>query len=149
MICYILCIKCLCRASSIPKGKGGAYLQMKLVYNHFAPIFLFLLQWMDCSCSCLLSGYLNLFHVVVYKVGSCFSVHVLVHRNDLVCFLFLIFLIFYMFFKNEYRGLNRWLSFSYFFRCGQIGGQISLRVEEKRPSVNSTVCKHLTIFKTL
>ncbi|KAF3436804.1 hypothetical protein FNV43_RR19557 [Rhamnella rubrinervis] len=57
-------------AASIPKGKGGAYLQMKLAYNHFAPIFLFLLQWMDCSCSYLLSGYLNLFHVVVYKVRS-------------------------------------------------------------------------------
>ncbi|KAG2678653.1 hypothetical protein I3843_11G012000 [Carya illinoinensis] len=57
-------------AASIPRGKGGACLQMKLVYNHLAPILLFLLQWMDCSCTCLLSSYLNLFHIIVYKVRS-------------------------------------------------------------------------------
>ncbi|KAJ7956110.1 RING finger protein [Quillaja saponaria] len=57
-------------AASIPRGKGGAYLQMKLVYNHLAPILLFLLQWMDCSCSCILSSTLNLFHIIVYKVHS-------------------------------------------------------------------------------
>ncbi|KAH7834774.1 hypothetical protein Vadar_019640 [Vaccinium darrowii] len=55
-------------ASAIPRAKGGARLQMKLVYNHLAPILLFLLQWMDCSCTCLLPRYLNLFHVLVYKV---------------------------------------------------------------------------------
>ncbi|XP_044485851.1 E3 ubiquitin-protein ligase AIRP2-like [Mangifera indica] len=55
-------------AASIPRGKGGSCLQMKLVNNHFASIFLFLLQWIDCSCTCLLSSYLNLFHIVVYKV---------------------------------------------------------------------------------
>ncbi|XP_015882324.1 E3 ubiquitin-protein ligase AIRP2 isoform X2 [Ziziphus jujuba] len=43
---------------------------MKLVYSDLAPILLLFLQWMDCSCSCLLSDYLNLFHVVVYKVRS-------------------------------------------------------------------------------
>ncbi|XP_030967981.1 E3 ubiquitin-protein ligase AIRP2-like isoform X2 [Quercus lobata] len=43
---------------------------MKLVYNHLAPILLFFLQWIDCSCTCLLSSYLNLFHVVVFKVYS-------------------------------------------------------------------------------
>ncbi|KAK7842820.1 E3 ubiquitin-protein ligase AIRP2 [Quercus suber] len=57
-------------AASIPRGKGGACLQMKLVYNHLAPIILLLLQWMDCSCTCLLSSYLNLFHIIVYKVHS-------------------------------------------------------------------------------
>uniref|UniRef100_A0A2N9EJZ7 RING-type domain-containing protein n=1 Tax=Fagus sylvatica TaxID=28930 RepID=A0A2N9EJZ7_FAGSY len=36
-------------ASSIPRGKGGVHFQMKLVYNHLAPILLFLLQWIDCS----------------------------------------------------------------------------------------------------
>uniref|UniRef100_A0A5B7A3C1 RING-type domain-containing protein n=2 Tax=Davidia involucrata TaxID=16924 RepID=A0A5B7A3C1_DAVIN len=55
-------------AAAIPRGKGGARLQMKLVYNHLAPLFLFLLQWMDCSCTCLLPTYLNLFHIIVYKV---------------------------------------------------------------------------------
>ncbi|CAI9093295.1 OLC1v1028765C2 [Oldenlandia corymbosa var. corymbosa] len=56
------------RAAEIPRGKRGARLQMKLVYNQLAPLFLFLLQWMDCSCTCLLPRYLNLFHVLIYKV---------------------------------------------------------------------------------
>ncbi|GFZ21182.1 RING/U-box superfamily protein [Actinidia rufa] len=55
-------------ASAIPRAKSGARLQMKLVYNHLAPLFLFLLQWMDCSCTGLLPRYINLFHVLVYKV---------------------------------------------------------------------------------
>ncbi|XWS47844.1 hypothetical protein CRYUN_Cryun13aG0020000 [Craigia yunnanensis] len=57
-------------AASIPRAKEGGCLQMKLVYNHMAPIFLFFLQWLDCSCSCLLSSYVNLFHIVVYQVCS-------------------------------------------------------------------------------
>lgn len=56
-------------ASSISRAKGSACLQMKLVYNQFAPILWFLLQWMDCSCAYLLPSYLNLFHVVVYKAS--------------------------------------------------------------------------------
>ncbi|XP_059633604.1 E3 ubiquitin-protein ligase AIRP2-like [Cornus florida] len=55
-------------AAAIPRAKGGSHLQMKLVYNHLAPLFLFLIQWMDCSCTCLLPRYLNLFHILVYKV---------------------------------------------------------------------------------
>ncbi|KAF5746510.1 RING/U-box superfamily protein [Tripterygium wilfordii] len=57
-------------AAVIPRAKGGARLEMKLVYNHLAPLFLFLLQWMDCSCICLLPRYLNFFHILVYKVYS-------------------------------------------------------------------------------
>ena len=59
-----------CRAASIPRGKGGTCLQMKLVYNELAPIFICLLQWLDCSCSCLFSSHLNLFHVIVHKVNE-------------------------------------------------------------------------------
>ncbi|KAG8365974.1 hypothetical protein BUALT_Bualt17G0027900 [Buddleja alternifolia] len=55
-------------AAAIPKGKGGARLQMKLVYNQLAPLFLFFLQWIDCSCTCFLPRYFNLFHVLIYKV---------------------------------------------------------------------------------
>ncbi|KDP30981.1 hypothetical protein JCGZ_11357 [Jatropha curcas] len=55
-------------AASMPRGKDGSCLQMKLVYNHLAPICLLLLQWMDCSCTCLFSSYLNLFHIVLYQV---------------------------------------------------------------------------------
>ncbi|GAA0169356.1 hypothetical protein LIER_23865 [Lithospermum erythrorhizon] len=55
-------------AATIPRGKGGARLQMKLVFNQFTPLLLLLLQWIDCSCTCLLPSYLNLFHIVIYKV---------------------------------------------------------------------------------
>lgn len=55
-------------AAAIPRAKGGAQFQMKLVYNQLAPLFLLLLQWADCSCTCLLPRYLNLFHILVYKV---------------------------------------------------------------------------------
>ncbi|BFG31551.1 hypothetical protein CerSpe_178250 [Prunus speciosa] len=55
-------------ATSIPRRKSDTVLQMKLVYDHLAPIFLLLLQWIDCSSSCLLSSYLNIFHIIVYKM---------------------------------------------------------------------------------
>ncbi|GMY26407.1 RING-H2 finger protein ATL47-like isoform X1 [Fagus crenata] len=54
--------------AAIPRAKSGAHLQMKLLYNQLAPLYLFLLQWLDCSCSCLLPRYLNFFHIIVYKV---------------------------------------------------------------------------------
>ncbi|CAK9172381.1 unnamed protein product [Ilex paraguariensis] len=57
-------------AAAIPRAKGGTRLQMKLVYNHLAPLFFFLLQWMDCSCTCFFPRYLNLFHILVYKVDT-------------------------------------------------------------------------------
>ncbi|CAK9172588.1 unnamed protein product [Ilex paraguariensis] len=55
-------------AASVPIGQGGACLHKELVYNTLATLFWFLLQWMDCSCTCLLPSYLNLFHIVVNKV---------------------------------------------------------------------------------
>ncbi|KAL0004426.1 hypothetical protein SO802_011987 [Lithocarpus litseifolius] len=55
-------------AAVIPRAKSGARLQMKLVYNQLAPLYLFLLQWLDCSCTCLLPRYLNFFHILVYEV---------------------------------------------------------------------------------
>ncbi|KAJ8428730.1 hypothetical protein Cgig2_019023 [Carnegiea gigantea] len=57
-------------AACIPRNKSGHRLQMKLVHNSLAPLILFLLQWIDCSCTCLLPSYLNLFYVVIYKVSS-------------------------------------------------------------------------------
>ncbi|CAN1295373.1 E3 ubiquitin-protein ligase AIRP2 [Linum perenne] len=58
-------------AAEIPREKGGLHLQMKLVYNQWAPLFLNLLQSLDCSsCICLLPRYLNLFHILVYKVRA-------------------------------------------------------------------------------
>ncbi|XP_010556183.1 PREDICTED: uncharacterized protein LOC104825533 [Tarenaya hassleriana] len=55
-------------AAEIPMGKTGARLRMKLVCSNFASLFLFLLQWTDCSC--LLPRYLDFFHILVYKVYS-------------------------------------------------------------------------------
>lgn len=60
----------LYRAAEITRTKGGTLLQMKLAYNHLAPLFLLLLQWMDFSCTCLLLRYLDLFHIVVSKVNT-------------------------------------------------------------------------------
>jgi len=56
------------RAAAIPRAKGETLLQMKLVYNHLAPLFLLFLQWMDCSCAGFLHRYLDLFHILIYKV---------------------------------------------------------------------------------
>ncbi|KAJ8774934.1 hypothetical protein K2173_019938 [Erythroxylum novogranatense] len=53
-------------AATIRRGKDGARLQMKLVYNDWAPVVLFLLQRMDCFSTCLLPR-LNLFHILVYE----------------------------------------------------------------------------------
>ncbi|XP_023745284.1 E3 ubiquitin-protein ligase AIRP2 [Lactuca sativa] len=55
-------------AAAIPRANDGARFQMKLVYNELAPLVMFLLQWIDSSCTCLLPRYLNLVHVLVYKV---------------------------------------------------------------------------------
>lgn len=56
------------RAAEIPKAKGGGRLQMKLVYNHLAPLFLYFLNWIDCSCTYFLPRFLNPFHILIYKV---------------------------------------------------------------------------------
>ncbi|OWM89712.1 hypothetical protein CDL15_Pgr024461 [Punica granatum] len=55
-------------AAAIPNSKGGVRLRMKLVCNNWAPLFFFLLRWVDYSCACFLPGYLNLFHILIYKV---------------------------------------------------------------------------------
>ncbi|MED6220516.1 hypothetical protein PIB30_045503 [Stylosanthes scabra] len=63
-------------AASIPRGKGNkACLQMKLVYNKLAPIFLCVLGWMDCACPCLVISELELFHVIVFKVPTIGNSH--------------------------------------------------------------------------
>ncbi|KAL8140838.1 hypothetical protein V2J09_006859 [Rumex salicifolius] len=67
--------------ASIPRGKSGGMLQMKLVHNQWAPLILYLLQWIDCSCSCLLPSYLNFFHVAVYKVNADGRPNVLSHNR--------------------------------------------------------------------
>lgn len=57
------------RATAIPKAKGGACFQMKLVCNELAPLFFLLLQWLDGPCSSsFFPQYLNLFHILIYEV---------------------------------------------------------------------------------
>ncbi|XP_076892525.1 E3 ubiquitin-protein ligase AIRP2-like [Bidens hawaiensis] len=55
-------------AAAIPRAKDGARFQMKLVHDQLTPLIMFLLQWIDSSCTCLLPRYLNLFHITIYKV---------------------------------------------------------------------------------
>ncbi|XP_071736423.1 E3 ubiquitin-protein ligase AIRP2-like [Rutidosis leptorrhynchoides] len=55
-------------AAAIPRAKDGVRFQMKLVYNELAPLIMFLFQWIDSSCSCLLPRYFNPVYVLVYKV---------------------------------------------------------------------------------
>ena len=56
----ILC----CRASEFPRDYDGACLQMRLSYSPAAHLFLFLVQWTDCS----LAGALGLLRILIYKV---------------------------------------------------------------------------------
>ncbi|XP_038987364.1 E3 ubiquitin-protein ligase AIRP2-like [Phoenix dactylifera] len=55
-------------ADTIHRAYGGACLQMKLSYSPLAPFFLFLIQWMDCTCCYSLPSYLGLLHILIYKV---------------------------------------------------------------------------------
>ncbi|XP_073011636.1 E3 ubiquitin-protein ligase AIRP2-like isoform X1 [Typha latifolia] len=54
----------LCRASDFPREYDGACLQMRMSYSPAAHLFLFLVQWMDCS----LAGALGLLRILIYKV---------------------------------------------------------------------------------
>lgn len=52
------------RASEVPRDYDGACLQMRLSYSPVAHLFLFLVQWTDCS----LAGALGLLRILIYKV---------------------------------------------------------------------------------
>ncbi|XP_043723995.1 E3 ubiquitin-protein ligase AIRP2-like isoform X1 [Telopea speciosissima] len=54
-------------AAALPRDCGGEYLQMRLTYSPFAPFFVFLIEWIDCSFTTLPS-YLGFLHIVIYKV---------------------------------------------------------------------------------
>ncbi|KAK8945860.1 hypothetical protein KSP40_PGU017044 [Platanthera guangdongensis] len=53
-----------CRASEFSREYDGACLQMRMSYSPAAHLFLFLLQWTDCS----LAGALGLLRILIYKV---------------------------------------------------------------------------------
>lgn len=56
------------RASDFPTEYDGACLQMRMSYSPAAHLFLFLVQWTDCS----LAGALGLLRIMIYKV-TCHS----------------------------------------------------------------------------
>ncbi|KAG5090252.1 hypothetical protein AAZX31_18G010700 [Glycine max] len=55
-------------ASALPRDYDGNYFQMKLSYSPFAPIFLFLSEWLDFSCTDTLPMYLGLLHILIFNV---------------------------------------------------------------------------------
>lgn len=55
-------------SAALPRDYCGNYVQMRLSYSPFAPLFLFLIEWMDYSCTDTVPSYLGLLHVLIYKV---------------------------------------------------------------------------------
>ncbi|CAI0425773.1 unnamed protein product [Linum tenue] len=55
-------------AASLPGDYGGDCVQMRVSYSPIAPYLLFLVEWMDYSCTDALPSYLGLLHILVYKV---------------------------------------------------------------------------------
>ncbi|XP_077227683.1 E3 ubiquitin-protein ligase AIRP2-like isoform X2 [Tasmannia lanceolata] len=55
-------------AAAIPRAYGGACLQMRLSYSPLAPLFHFLIQWMDCSCTYTLPSDLGFLQILINKV---------------------------------------------------------------------------------
>lgn len=55
-------------AAALPPDDEGDSVQMKLSYSTFAPFLLYLIDWMDYSCTDTIPSYLGLLHILVYKV---------------------------------------------------------------------------------
>lgn len=55
-------------AASLPRDYNGDCVQMRLSYSPLAPLFLYLIEWMDYSCTDSLPSYLGLLHILIYKV---------------------------------------------------------------------------------
>ncbi|KAK9117422.1 hypothetical protein Sjap_016369 [Stephania japonica] len=55
-------------AAALPGDYGGECLQMRLSYSPIAPFFLYLIEWIDFSCTDTLTNYLGLLHIIIYKV---------------------------------------------------------------------------------
>ncbi|KAH9708440.1 hypothetical protein KPL70_012889 [Citrus sinensis] len=55
-------------AAALPRDYGGDFVQMRLSYSPFAPLVLFMIEWMDYSCTDTVPSYLGLLNILVYKV---------------------------------------------------------------------------------
>lgn len=58
-----------CRAAALPRDYCGDCIQMRLSYSPFAPFLLYLIEWMDYSCTDTLPSYLGLLDILINKVG--------------------------------------------------------------------------------
>ncbi|XP_074274337.1 E3 ubiquitin-protein ligase AIRP2-like [Silene latifolia] len=54
-------------AASLPKDYCGDSVQMRLSYSPLAPFLLYLIEWMDCSCTDALPSFLGLHQILLYK----------------------------------------------------------------------------------
>ncbi|XP_041013582.1 E3 ubiquitin-protein ligase AIRP2-like [Juglans microcarpa x Juglans regia] len=55
-------------ANALPRDYCGDYIQLRLSYSPFAPFLLYLIEWMDYSCTDALPSYLGLLEILIYKV---------------------------------------------------------------------------------
>ncbi|MED6192658.1 hypothetical protein PIB30_011990 [Stylosanthes scabra] len=55
-------------ASALPRDYNGSYIQMKLCYSPFAPLFLSLIEWLDFSCTDDIPHCLGLLHILISNV---------------------------------------------------------------------------------
>ena len=105
---YLRCCCCCywkkknCRAASLPRDYGGDYIQMKLSHGpFFAPLFLYLIEWLDFSCTDALPTYLGLLQVLIFNVSH---YHSSLSRLFLLsfCFFYLLFTLMYVCFVQVY-----------------------------------------------
>lgn len=72
---------------ALPGNNGGDFVQMRLSYSPLAPIFLFLIEWMDYSFMDVIPSYLGLLHILINKVGETLFQNLTLNLMDfiLVC----------------------------------------------------------------
>ena len=102
LLLLLLLEKKNCRAASLPRDYGGDYIQMKLSHGpFFAPLFLYLIEWLDFSCTDALPTYLGLLQVLIFNVSH---YHSSLSRLFLLsfCFFYLLFTLMYVCFVQVY-----------------------------------------------
>lgn len=94
----------LYRAAALPRDYDGDFIQMRLSYSPLAPLFLYLIEWMDYSCIDSLPSYLGLLHILVYKVVLLAFVNSYLVKDFIQWFLLFICCYFFLFFPSAHRG---------------------------------------------
>lgn len=57
-----------CRAASLPRDYCGDSVQMRLSFSPLALFLIYLIEWMDYTCTDALPNFLGLHHLLIYKV---------------------------------------------------------------------------------